>query len=46
MALYQVAIGLFNKGKTKMYVNRGIGTTHIHIRFFNRPEITFLEIRR
>ena len=37
--------GLFNKSKTKMYVNRGIGTTHIPIRFFNRPEITILEIR-
>jgi len=38
--------GLFNKGKTKMYVNRGIGTTHIPIRFFNRPEITIFEVKR
>lgn len=36
--------GLFDVGKTKMYVNRGIGTTHIPIRFFNRPEITLLAI--
>ena len=38
--------GLFDKGKTKMYVNRGIATTHIPIRFMNRPEITLLEIRK
>ena len=38
--------GLFDTGKTKMYVNRGIGTTHIAIRFFNRPEITILAIRK
>ena len=38
--------GLFDTGTTKMYVNRGIGTTHIPIRFFNRPEITIMEIRR
>jgi predicted MPP superfamily phosphohydrolase len=38
--------GFFDAGKTKMYVNRGIATTHIPIRFFNRPEITLLEIRK
>ncbi|MEI7635671.1 MAG: metallophosphoesterase [Syntrophus sp. (in: bacteria)] len=38
--------GLFDTGKTKMYVNRGIATTHIPIRFFNRPEITLLEVRK
>lgn len=38
--------GLFEAGKTKMYVNRGIATTHIPIRFFNRPEITLFEIRK
>jgi predicted MPP superfamily phosphohydrolase len=38
--------GLFYTSTTKMYVNRGIGTTHIPIRFFNRPEITLLEIRK
>lgn len=36
--------GLFEKGKTKMYVNRGIATTHVPIRFFNRPEITVIEV--
>ena len=38
--------GLFDAGKTKMYVNRGIGTTHVPIRFFNRPETTLLAIRK
>ena len=38
--------GLFDAGKTKMYVNRGIATTHIPIRFFNRPEITVFAIRK
>ena len=38
--------GLFDAGKTKMYVNRGIATTHIPIRFLNRPEITLFEIRK
>jgi uncharacterized protein len=34
--------GLFSKGMKKMYVNRGIGTSHIPFRFFRRPEITVL----
>ena len=38
--------GLFDTGKKKMYVNRGIATTHIPIRFFNRPEITLFEIKK
>jgi hypothetical protein len=37
--------GLFDAGKTKMYVNRGIGTTRIPVRFLNRPEITVFEFR-
>jgi predicted MPP superfamily phosphohydrolase len=37
--------GLFDRGKTKMYVNRGIGTTHTPIRFFCRPEITVITVR-
>jgi uncharacterized protein len=32
--------GLFSSGKTKMYVNRGIGTTNFPVRFLCRPEIT------
>ncbi|MEN6331369.1 MAG: metallophosphoesterase [Smithella sp.] len=36
--------GLFARGKTKMYVNRGIATTYIPIRFLNRPEITVITV--
>lgn len=36
--------GLFVRGRTKMYVNRGIATTYIPIRFLNRPEITVIEV--
>lgn len=32
--------GWFEEGKKKMYVNRGIGTSHFPIRFMRRPEIT------
>jgi predicted MPP superfamily phosphohydrolase len=32
--------GWFEKGKKKMYVTRGVGTSHFPIRFFRRPEIT------
>ena len=35
--------GLFSMGKTKMYVNRGIGTTVFPVRFLCRPEITVFE---
>jgi hypothetical protein len=38
--------GLFDTGKTKMYVNRGIATTHVPVRFFNRPEITIFTISK
>lgn len=32
--------GWFEEGKKKMYVNRGIGTSHFPIRFMRPPEIT------
>ncbi len=35
--------GLFTRGKTKMYVNRGIGTKTLPIRFLCRPEIAVIE---
>ncbi len=35
--------GLFETGKAKMYVNRGIGTTNLPVRFLCRPEITVFE---
>ncbi|MDD5671733.1 MAG: metallophosphoesterase [Candidatus Omnitrophica bacterium] len=37
--------GLFTQGKTRMYVNRGIGTKTRPVRFFCRPEITVIEIK-
>ena len=36
--------GLFTKGKTKLYVNRGIGMKTLPIRFLCRPEITLFEV--
>jgi len=33
--------GFFQKGKTLMYVNRGIGTSYLPFRFGIKPEITF-----
>lgn len=36
--------GLYDTGKTKLYVNRGIGTTRVPVRFFCRPEITVFNI--
>lgn len=32
--------GWFEEGKKKMYVSRGLGTSHFPIRLFRRPEIT------
>ncbi len=32
--------GWFEKGKKKMYVSRGVGTSHFPIRFLRPPEIT------
>jgi predicted MPP superfamily phosphohydrolase len=31
--------GVFEKGQKKMYVSRGIGTSHIPIRLFRQPEV-------
>jgi predicted MPP superfamily phosphohydrolase len=34
--------GLFIKGKKKMYVTRGIGTSHLPLRLFRPPELVVL----
>jgi predicted MPP superfamily phosphohydrolase len=34
--------GLFKKGKKTMYVNTGLGTSHVPMRFLRRPEIAVL----
>lgn len=31
--------GLFKNGKTKMFVSKGIGTSHLPIRLFRQPEV-------
>lgn len=38
--------GLFADGKTKMYVNRGIGMKTLPIRFLCRPEIAVLKVKK
>lgn len=37
--------GLFEKGKKKMFVSRGIGTSHLPIRICRRPEVVVLHFR-
>jgi predicted MPP superfamily phosphohydrolase len=37
--------GLFEKGKKKLFVNRGIGTSHIPFRLFKRPEVVVLHFQ-
>jgi uncharacterized protein len=38
--------GFFQKGKTLMYVSRGIGTSFLPFRFGVRPEITFFSFEK
>ena len=37
--------GLFEKGQKKMFVTRGIGTSHFPIRLFRRPEVVVLHFK-
>ena len=32
--------GWFKEGKKRMYVSRGVGTSHFSVRFMRSPEIT------
>jgi len=38
--------GLFERGNGKMFVSRGIGTSHVPIRLFRRPEIVVLHFTK
>ena len=34
--------GMFRDGRKRMYVTRGIGTSHLPLRLFRRPEVVVL----
>ena len=36
--------GLFKKGNTQLYINRGLGTTALPLRFLSRPEVAFIRL--
>jgi predicted MPP superfamily phosphohydrolase len=38
--------GWFHKGRKKMYVSNGIGTSHIPVRLFRQPEITVFHFEK
>lgn len=38
--------GIFKKGRTVMFLSRGLGTHTIPVRVFNRPELICVEIRK
>jgi predicted MPP superfamily phosphohydrolase len=38
--------GLFEKGQKKMFVSRGIGTSHLSFRLFTPPEVVILHFSR
>lgn len=38
--------GLYRLGRLTIYTNRGIGTTILPVRFFSRPEISVITLRR
>lgn len=37
--------GLFESNESNMIVNRGLGYSKVHIRLFNRPEISLVELK-
>lgn len=40
------AAGIFQQGKTTLYVNRGLGTSILPLRFMARPEMALIRFRR
>lgn len=38
--------GVFERGKSHMILTRGLGLHHIKLRFFNRPELSVIDIER
>lgn len=38
--------GLFQEGESYMVLSRGLGLHHIRLRFFNRPELSIIDISR
>ena len=38
--------GLFQEGKCRMVLTRGLGLHHIKLRFFNRPELSVIDMKR
>ena len=40
----QYVQGLYVNGHTQMYINRGLGTTGLPLRFLSRPEVVFIRL--
>jgi len=38
--------GWYNSGDLKMYISRGVGATHFHLRLFNPPEVAVIELQK
>lgn len=45
-SFYKFVSGLYSYQNTKLYVNRGIGTSSVPLRLFCRPEITVFEFHK
>ena len=44
--LPQYGYGLYKLGGSRLFVSKGIGTTHFPIRFWNRPELAVITVKR
>ena len=38
--------GWYHSGNLKLYISRGVGATHFHIRLFNPPEVAVIELQK